>query len=266
MEDMENSHFMQLEIVNSYDVTQHKHVESFNIKLNMKSIRQGLIKDLGVYGFAVLNAIASYCDTHGECFPTQQNIADITGISRRKVITVINDLLNIKIDGVPLLEKRVESRPNKPNFNVYALYGFKEPQLEQVEEKQIAAGDTDIQKSEPKTAKDFIGYFIYKYEQTYGIAYTPNYGRDGATFKNKLMSKMSSSEIVSVIDYAIEHYREKWAKQQYPYPTIGMLGTWLTTQILQDMAVEREEQEKLQNRINATANHQAATYDDFDNI
>lgn len=255
---------MDIEITNRYDVSEQQHIESFKLLMDMPSIQQGLIKELGVYGYAVLSAIASYCDADGECFPSQKTIAAITGISERKVRDTINGLLDITVGGRPLLEKRVQSRPNKPNFNVYALYGFKEPQ--EVAEKVKSAEVLKEPVPKKKTAKDFIGYFMTKYKKCYGISYLPNYGRDGNVFKNKLMPKLTDAELLEVIDYTIDNYRDRWAKDKYLYPTVSMLGTWLGTTVIAELSDKREEDNKVKARIEQGQKVAATSYSSFDDI
>ena len=50
--------------------------------------------------------------------------------------------------------------------------------------------------------------------------------------KNKLLKQFNSDTLVAIIDTFIDNYSAKWAKKQYPYPTIGALCSWAANDCL----------------------------------
>ncbi len=54
-------------------------------------------KDLTIYQKMVFITLCSYANENNTCFPSYQTIADVVGCSRRKVIDIIKELVNLKL-------------------------------------------------------------------------------------------------------------------------------------------------------------------------
>lgn len=75
-------------------------------------------KEIGVYGIAVYNVIAKFANADGEgAFPSYQTIADSLGVSRRKVIDAMSQLVEL---GLIEKEARLDEKGD-PTSNVYSL-------------------------------------------------------------------------------------------------------------------------------------------------
>lgn len=92
--------------------------------------------------------------------------------------------------------------------------------------------DNLVDKTVISNSKDFINYFCNKYYSVYSTKYIPNYSREGGMVKNKLLKQFNSDTLVAIIDTFIDNYSAKWAKKQYPYPTIGALCSWAANDCL----------------------------------
>lgn len=76
-------------------------------------------------------------------------------------------------------------------------------------------------------SRDIINYWRDKYKDVYGDAYVAKYGVEGALIKNKLLPDFGAEKLIKIIDVVFALYPQKWAKPEYPRPTIGQLATWL---------------------------------------
>lgn len=92
--------------------------------------------------------------------------------------------------------------------------------------------DNLVDKTVINNSKDFINYFCNKYYSVYSTKYIPNYSREGGMVKNKLLKQFNSDTLVAIIDTFIDNYSAKWARKQYPYPTIGALCSWAVNDCL----------------------------------
>lgn len=80
--------------------------EGLFIKTGISHIQGGLIREIGFDGFTVLSVIASFANSEGEAFPSQQLIADICGVERKTINRKINKLCKARFNGKPILEKK----------------------------------------------------------------------------------------------------------------------------------------------------------------
>lgn len=219
-----------------FDIINRKERIETYLKINTKAIRGGLIKELGATDFTVLMAIASFMDSNGNCYPTQRQIAKITGMSLTTINTAVSRLLKFKVNDRPLLERELKGDGIKKN-SYYSFTNY----LEGVEELQIGNTDTD----KPKTVLDYLELFCQVYEETYGTAYTPNYGRDVKLIRDKLVSTYTEQDIIYIIETGIRDYASKYSSPKYKYPTVVMITGWLATKIMTD----KKENDKILNTV-----------------
>lgn len=208
-----------------FDIINRKERLETYLKVNTKAIRGGLIKELGATDFAVLMAIASFMDSEGNCYPTQRQIAKITGMSLTTINTAISRLLKFKINDRPLLERKLKGDGIRKN-SYYSFTNY----LEGIEELQLSSTDND----KPKSAKDYLALFCQVYEETFETPYTPNYGRDMKLIKDKLISTYSEQDIIYIIETGIRDYAIKYSNPKYKYPTVLMITGWLGNTVIAD--------------------------------
>lgn len=263
--------FMKVEVTNSFDLVEKKQIEEYVVKVDVKSIQNGLIDVIGVYDFALLMAIASYCDVEGEAFPSQRTLSKITGMSLPQVNKVVNRLLETTINDQPILERKLE-KGSKNVFSVYSLYGFtrsEEPKEADQEDKKVADNVETVSPIPNKgnmSARQIVTLYKELYEEEYGFAYVVNYARDTSLVKKKLVDQYTDEQITEMFTYGIKNYASKWKNKNYPYPTISMFCTWLGNVVIGEVMEAKNEQKELEERAKATADYKEADYNDFDNI
>ena len=264
---IEMQSFLKVEIKQSFDFVSKEQIEEYVVKIDIKEIQGGLIAKLGVYDFAILTAIASYCDCEGEAFPSQRTLAKQTGMSLPQVSKVVNRLLGTTINGKRVLERRMETGNGNTKFSVYSLSGFESQAFNQLED-----GCEDVVeeiKDEDKrklTSRAIVTKFRCTFADEFGFDYVINYARDTSQVKKKLVGSFDDDDMIGMIEYAIKHYKSKWANPRYPFPTISMLCTWLGNQVMAEIKEQQRDQEELQERIKATESYKDESYNDFDSI
>lgn len=261
--------FLKVELLKQYDVINQTYVEDRNVKLDLNAIQHGIIKDIGASEFVILCAIASYSDLEGEAFPSQRKLAEITGFSLPTVNKLVNRLLEVEINGIPLLSREFEQTGSKKKFSVYSLNAKKKLNEEsdlKVIFQNKEEGEAVADAPKKKTAKDYSGLFCHLYEEQFGIKYIVSYARDLSLIKNKLMSNFEPEQIMELIEYVIKNYKEKWSKPSYPYPTIPMVCGWLGNTALQCIEQEKQKVQEQEKIAEITADYVNADYSKFDLI
>lgn len=235
-------------------------------KVEMSAIRDGLIAKVGFDGFSTLCAIASFMNEKGECYPSQDTLANLLGVTRQTVNKKIASLITATLDdGTPILEKRLFNQGmgtrafytintqcgvtfGKGNVNeirrnvkVRDNGNVAEPLHEEESIKQ------DSKQEIKHTAKDVVSYFCKKYEATYNVKYTPNYRRDCSMIKAKLLKTYDAETIKAIIDVVFENYDQRWKNPKFPRPSIGQLCSWLPNEALSLLdELKREEAEAIE--------------------
>nr|BDD45006.1 hypothetical protein 1 [Bacillaceae bacterium] len=246
-------------------------VQQLFFKVDINAIQNGVIAELGIDKFAVLTAIASFANNKGEAFPSQERVAKMVGYSRRTVVTKIQELQQTKYDGdIVLRIEQVKTAKGKRNKyfispKVGLTFGNVKSSTDEVQGgslgyvKQIAQEqEKDIElypnKQEPKkqdiifaNAKAVLDYFRKQYFNKYNVVYQPNWGRDSAMIKNTLLKNFTDTEIKTIIDVVFDEYDKRWAKPQYPRPSIGQLCSWLGNKALGIAAQRKAEEARIAN-------------------
>jgi len=166
---------------------------------------------IGVIGFALYNAYASYARDKGVAFPSQKTLSQKLGISIKTIIKynrVLQDNGLIKIERrkgkgktnlVTLLKvenaKRVQTRPVTGSVGVVKEVQAKENNLK---ENDREAGASPI---------DVIDYFKRRVRELKGFEPEVDYGKDGGLAKSRL-KKCSFEELRDLIDWYLnsEHF------------------------------------------------------------
>lgn len=257
--------FLKVELLQQYDVLNQTYVEDRSVKLDINSIQHGIIKEIGASEFVVLMAIASFTDIEGEAFPSQRKLAEVTGLSLPTVNKLVNKLLEVEINGVPILSRKFEQTKTKRNFSVYSLNTVKSENEESDLKVNFQKTVTE-ERQKKKTAKDYSAKFCSLYEEEFGVKYIPSYARDMSLIKTKLMANFEEEQILELIEYCVKNYKEKWAKPSYPYPTIPMICGWLGNAALQLIKQEKEKEKEQAMLEELTAQYVDADYSDFDRL
>ena len=87
---MENNKMFSVSIDKEYDVLKKEFNSTIYLRVYTSLFQAGIVKDLKPTNFTVLLAIASFMDAEGNCYPTQRQIADITGITTPTVNKAVN--------------------------------------------------------------------------------------------------------------------------------------------------------------------------------
>jgi hypothetical protein len=88
--------------LSSGEVTNNVYVEVFR-----SVFTSGLVAELGPTNFTTLMALASTMNDKGECFPTQQKLANMIGVHKNTVNRYVNELLEVEFEGKPLVTRKI---------------------------------------------------------------------------------------------------------------------------------------------------------------
>lgn len=220
----------------------------------------GLVAKMGSNRFTTLMALASYMDAQGECYPTQIQLADAIGVHKNTVNKYINELLDFRIDGKPLVTRTKVNRGQGKISSYYKIHplsqlakfggditpvntktsdslitkGSDEPittncDVIKVTNNNQLINNTDV--LEVTNSNNAIKYFQQVYRETYNVNYTvSNYGREGKIIKDKVLTPYP--EIAKeIIRLAITKYDELFKNARYPRPSVAMFS-WAVNQII----------------------------------
>lgn len=251
---MESNKMFSVSIDKEYDVLKKEFSNTIYLRVYTSLFQAGIVKDLKPTNFTVLLAIASFMDAEGNCYPTQRQIADITGITAPTVNKAVNELLDFKVNGSPIISREFVQHGQFKNsyytVNPLSQIAIFDGQIKEIEtesvQKSLSAplkkvelnnnhititNNTKIaeQGSEPlfKNAKDVAVYFAEQYRKKYEVNYSIVFKRDLPLIKNKLMKDFSNEQIKTMIDFTIAEYDKRWKNLNYPRPTLSALCTWL---------------------------------------
>lgn len=229
------------------------------LKVDVKALRGGLLREVKGSDLTVLIAIASYMNINGTCYPTQRQLAEVTGMSLTTINRAIKNLLDMAVNGHPVLERKLLGSGSKKS-SVYTIFDIAPVEDDAEVDPDVTQGtkQNETDKSKKKIAKDYAIYFADKYKEQYGQAYVINYKRDLSLIKNKLMANFEDDIIIKILDIVIEQYNEKWSNNKYPYPTLSMVCSWLGNKAVEELLKGTEadkETEELIEMAEATANN-----------
>lgn len=234
---VENLH-LQLHFTDSYQPLTDTVEKTVTLELFPEQIRNGMITQLSNSGnasrnFTVLLAIASFMNTEQKAFPSQETLAEITGLSIPTLRKALTELTEIKVNEQPILRKSAVGRST-----VY--------QLVSIAEKEDVQEETEVK---VMTSKDVLILFCDYYAETFDTEYVPAWGRELGQIKQKLIGKFADEDLHEIVRIAVTQYKQHWANQQYPLPTIGQLTSWLANKANAVWQVEKEKQKQYEQRI-----------------
>ncbi len=248
MTDKQQLH-LQIHFAEKYQPITDDVVKTATLELCPEQIRSGIIRDLtlagtnqGVRNFTVLLAIAAFMNSENKAFPSQATLADITGYSRATVNKAIQDLCQLELNGQKVLEKKKIPAERGHSKTVYKFTAVTDSDL-------VDFAEMDTEAPVAMTAKDVISLFCKYFEDTFNTKYMPNWGKDSAMVKQKLMGTFTDDELRGIVRIAVTEYSKRWANRQYPTPTIGQLCTWLSNEANKVLLQEKQQEQQMQDRI-----------------
>jgi hypothetical protein len=304
MKNIETGKFLSIVFNTEHDATNKQTRYDTYLKIDVTAIRNGLLHHVRGSELTVLLGIASFMNTGGECYPTQRQIAEITGLSLTTVNKAVSNLLEIQINGMPILDRVLRGTGQRKN-SVYTIFDLSPKDIDIEDHRDINTVDIDAidedrfevredalvtgcdspvdeitdkvvettengseeviepSKKVIKNSKDLAHYFAEQYKEAYGKSYVINYKRDLGLIKNKLIKNFSIDEIVEIIHLTIKEYPSRWGNSKYPYPTIGMLCSWLCNEVVRVLLEQQKADKKSKQLIDQTADYIDADYSDF---
>ena len=92
------------------------------IKMYFEARESGLLASIPGELWKMLCCLATYMDENGNCYPTQERIGRDLGTRRQRVNERIQDLLNFRFNGQPVLSLKPKTRVRgRWNNNVYRI-------------------------------------------------------------------------------------------------------------------------------------------------
>ncbi|HBF7594778.1 TPA: helix-turn-helix domain-containing protein [Clostridioides difficile] len=257
--------FLSVVFNKEYDVTNKRDSLDVYLKVDVKALRGGLLKEVNGSNLTVLLAIASYMNINGQCYPTQRQLAEVTGMSLTTINRAINNLLEIKVNGHPVMERVLRGSGSRKS-SLYTIFDIAPVESDDPVDpdvvNDVTQGTTQAEKPKKKIARDYAIYFAEKYKEQYGVSYVINYKRDLALIKNKLMSNFDDEMIIKILDVVIEQYKEKWSNRKYPYPSISMVCSWLGNKAVEEILKDSEADAETEQLIEmATVDNNALDFD-----
>lgn len=266
-----------------FDVVGKETSTSIYLRVYTSLFQSGIVKDLKPKNFTVLLAIASFMDAEGNCYPTQRQIAEITGLSLPTVNKAINELLEFKVNDNPIISREFVQQGQFKNsyytvnpISQIAIFDgqVKDIETESVKEnktstiKNIALNNKSISNNTItnnsaeattfKNSKEVAVYFADKYREQYGVNYSIVFKRDLPLIKSKLIGTFTDNQIKTMIDATIEYYDSNWKNHQYPRPTISSMVSWIGQKAL---AIAEDSKKEFQELTELTSGSEEANND-----
>lgn len=77
------------------------------ICIDNEAIQNGLIAKVGVNRFSLLLIVLSHMDKDGKVYLSQRRLAELSGLSVNTVNKLINELIELEVDGQKLLSRKL---------------------------------------------------------------------------------------------------------------------------------------------------------------
>lgn len=224
------------------------------LRLYLSAFKSGLVADLKPTNFTVLLTICSFMDENGECYPTQRQIAERSGISKTTVNKAINELLEYRLNGKPIILREMVVMGTQKN-SVYTVNPISQVAIfnGDVEEISNTAGENEETLAHQEifdNAKQVADYFIYVYRDEYGSNPHINFARELSIVKKKIIGKYTHKQIKTMIDVGVREYKTRWKNDKFPRPTLAAIATFIGVQAL---GIEEDTEKEFEENVEATA-------------
>lgn len=111
-----------VEMNQSYDVINKEWKNEVYVKLYRTALSTGLVAELGAKRWTTLCVIALYMQEDGTCYPTQKQIAEGLGVSLRTANEYINDLLDFRWHGKPIVQRAMVKGVSNGSGYLHSVY------------------------------------------------------------------------------------------------------------------------------------------------
>jgi DNA-binding Lrp family transcriptional regulator len=189
-------------------------------------------------------------NAQGECFPTQRQIAEACGLSKTTVNKAVNELLEFKIDGRPLIQRELVG-PN--NNSVYTINPISQVAIfsggiEKIEEKPAKAAD-----KEGLTPGKIINHFFDTFTEVYQVRPSMNYAAATKMIKNSWIGKYTDDQILRMVEISVKEYDKRWKSAKFPRPTLPAIISWIGVQAIGTDEDQQKEYQAIQDMTADTA-------------
>lgn len=210
----------------SYDVLKKEYSSDIFLRVYVSAFTEGLVAKLKPANFVTFLAICSFMDSKGECYPTQRQIAERTGLSKTTVNRAVKELLEFEIDGRPILQRTILQPEGNSVYTVLPI-------------GQIAIFDQEVEKITPekeeivtaagtfKNGNDILKYYAGVFREVYGVNPAIRWSVDSSLAKKKWIGTHTDEQIRTMIDVSVREFDARWKTAKYPRPTMGAILSWL---------------------------------------
>ncbi|MFD9628600.1 helix-turn-helix domain-containing protein [Peribacillus muralis] len=235
------------------NLTTNETTDEVYLRLYLSAFKSGLLKELKPTNSMVLLAICSFMNEEGECYPTQEQIAERVGVSKPTVNKSINDLLKFEFNGKPLISREIIQKGYFKNsfykvnpITQVAIFGS---EVETVSTK-VSTDTSTSSEAKFKVAKDVGQVYMNVYQEVYGVQPNIVYARDYTQVKNKWLGKFTDSQIETMIQTGVREYDKRWKGPKFPRPSLSALVSWIGEQAL-GLASDNDKEFKEVSEINS---------------
>ncbi|MCS0827453.1 helix-turn-helix domain-containing protein [Cytobacillus firmus] len=220
------------------DLLTNEKKDSIYLRLYLSAFKEGLVAKLTGNQLKVLLTIASYMNEDGECYPTQEQIAERSGIALGTANKAVKDLLDMEFNGKPLLSREIVHKGYFKN-SMYKVNPISQVAIFGGEVENITNTGTDTStkvstKNDTKfaTAKQVGELYMAVFKEVYGVSPSLNYARDYSQVKKKWIGHFTDEQIEEMVTVGIQKYDELWKSQKFPRPSLSALVSWIGEQAL----------------------------------
>jgi hypothetical protein len=105
---MAEQNLLSVEIQNEHSITTGQRETRIFVKMYVDAVHSGLIADMGADNWQTLCVIAAFMNEEGECYPTQDLIAQRLNVSRETANKRIRRLCDYRWNGQCIVKKKLD--------------------------------------------------------------------------------------------------------------------------------------------------------------
>jgi len=179
------------------------------IKMYFEARESGLLASIPGELWKMLCCLATYMDENGNCYPTQERIARDLGIRRQRANERIQDLLNFRFNGQPVLSLKRKTRVRgRWNNNVYRIQPISALKIFDKTEAATMSANPDMAETRPTMSAftdtvttDTVGTDTNKMQRLITRSFNVNDLEKTTLKEGKRQQTQSDSEIQSALHH-----------------------------------------------------------------